>query len=90
MLMLGAFKFFAEGRRPQKEKEKPPNTEGDCEENEDSDEEYRNKKHLGAFDDLDAIGQAVIRQPTKLTEEFEDEARRIIGVLRACRGVCRT
>ena len=81
MLMLRAFKFFAEGRRPQKEEKKPPNTEGDCEENEDSDEEYRNKKRLWAFDDLDAIGQAVIRQPTKLTEEFEEEEHRIIVVL---------
>ena len=81
MLMLEAFKFFAEGRQPQKDKKKPPNMEGDCGENEDSDEGYRNKKHPRAFDGLDAIGQAVIRQPAKLTKEFEDEACRIIGIV---------
>ena len=79
--MLGALKFFAEGLQPQEDRKKPPSMEMDCGENEDSDEGYQNKKHLRAFDDLDAIGQAVVRQLAQLTKEFEEEACRIIGVV---------
>jgi hypothetical protein len=75
VFFLKAMSAFGERNK----KSKPSNVPADEGDSSD-DEDVSRTKHLKAFDDLESIRRAIEKNPSALIAEFEEEARRIIGV----------